>query len=117
MQYPDGHILIGHDFRRNMSTAWDLEGQYATDVFTDEAVRIIQEHDERRPLFLYLGHLAVHAGNAGKLLEAPQEVINKFRHIPEPNRRTYAGECVLADYKPDVSQRDFWFVSYWEMLY
>jgi hypothetical protein len=75
-----------------MDTAWDLDGQYATDVFTEEAVRIIQEHDSTTPLFLYLSHLAVHAGNAGKLLEAPQEVIDKFRHIPEPNRRTYAGE-------------------------
>jgi len=100
MQYPDGHILSGRDFRRDMSTAWDLEGEYATDVFTNEAVRIIEEHDQSRPLFLYLSHLAVHAGNSGKLLEAPQEVINKFRHIPEPNRRTYAGTCILADYKP-----------------
>ena len=82
-----------------MSTAWDLQGEYATDVFTDEAVRIIEEHDRNRPLFLYLSHLAVHAGNSGKLLEAPQDVINKFRHIPEPNRRTYAGKWILADYK------------------
>lgn len=96
MQYPDGRILSGHDFRRNMSTAWDLEGEYATDVFTDEAVRIIEEHDQSRPLFLYLSHLAVHAGNSGKLLEAPQQVINKFRHIREPNRRTYAGKWILA---------------------
>ena len=94
MQYPDGHILSGHDFRSNMSTARDLEGEYATDVFTDEAVRTIRQHDARRPLFLYLSHLAVHAGNAGKLLEAPQDVVNKFRHIAEPNRRTYAGECI-----------------------
>jgi arylsulfatase B len=82
-----------------MDTAWDLEGQYATDVFTDEALRIIHEHDESRPLFLYLSHLAVHSGNVGKLVEAPQEVINKFRHIPEPNRRTYAGKWNVADQK------------------
>jgi len=63
-----------------MSTAWDLEGEYATDVFTNEAVRIIEE-DQSRPLFLYLSHLAVHAGNSGKLLEAPQEVINKFTFL------------------------------------
>jgi arylsulfatase B len=82
-----------------MGTAWNLEGQYATEVFTDEALRIIQQHDEYRPLFLYLSHLAVHAGNAGKLLEAPQEVINRFRHIKEPNRRTYAGKFSVADQK------------------
>jgi hypothetical protein len=77
-----------------LSTAWDLAGRYATDVFTDEAVRIIQAHDASPvgpPLFLYLAHLAVHAGNRGKYLEAPQLEIDKFRHIIDPNRRTYAG--------------------------
>jgi hypothetical protein len=77
-----------------MTTAWDLAGRYATDVLTDEAVRIIQGHDVSpfgSPLFLYLAHLAVHAGNRGKLLEAPQPEIDRFRHITDPNRRTYAG--------------------------
>ncbi|CAG2066655.1 unnamed protein product, partial [Timema podura] len=68
-------------------TSWD---NYATDVFTDEAVRLISNHRETEPLFLYLAHLAPHAGNKGKLLEAPQEVINKFDYIADPNRRTYA---------------------------
>jgi hypothetical protein len=72
--------------------ALDLSGRYATDVFTEEAVRIIQEHDTSTPLFLYLAHLACHSGNIGKLLEAPQDVIDKFSHIIEPNRRTYAGK-------------------------
>lgn len=87
--------MNGLDFRRNMSAAWDMSGRYATDVFTEEAERIIQEHDASTPLFLYLAHLACHAGNAGKLLEAPQPVIDKFRHIMEPNRRTYAGRSRL----------------------
>jgi hypothetical protein len=92
-QYSDGEYN-GFDLRRNLSAAWELAGRYATDVFTDEAVRIIQGHDASPlgpPLFLYLAHLAVHAGNRGKLLEAPQQEINKFGHIGDPNRRTYAG--------------------------
>lgn len=84
--------MTGYDMRRNESVAWDLQGKYATDVFTDEANDIIRAHDQRLPLFLYVAHLGVHAGNAGKLLEAPQEEIDKFRHIADPNRRTYAGE-------------------------
>ena len=60
----------------------------------------------------------MHAGNSGKLLEAPQEIINKFRHISEPNRRTYAGKKILADYKlGGVSYKHFRFIVYWEMLY
>jgi hypothetical protein len=65
-------------------------------VFTDEAVRIIQGHDASPlgpPLFLYLAHLAVHAGNRGKLLEAPQQDISRLSYIGDPNRRTYAGNC------------------------
>jgi hypothetical protein len=86
--------MEGLDFRRNLSAAWDLSGRYATDIFTGEAERIIQEHNSSSPLFLYLSHLANHAGNAGKLLEAPQETIDKFRHISEPNRKTYAGKFI-----------------------
>nr|CAD7257390.1 unnamed protein product [Timema shepardi] len=90
-QYKDGEFS-GFDLRRNLTLARDLVGQYATDVFTDEAVRLISTHRETEPLFLYLAHLAPHAGNRGKLLEAPQEVVNKFDYIADPNRRTYAEE-------------------------
>lgn len=79
--------------RRNDSIAWDVVGKYATDVFTDEAVRLIKEQPSYKPLFMYLAHVAVHTGNRGKYLEAPQSEINKFNHILDPNRRTYAGTC------------------------
>jgi hypothetical protein len=84
--------MSGHDFRRNMETAWELDGQYATDVFTNVSVNIIKSHNKSTPLFLYVAHAAVHAGNIGKPLEAPQEVVNKFSYISDPNRRTYAGK-------------------------
>jgi hypothetical protein len=90
-QYPE-ETLSGHDFRRNMDTAWELDGQYSTDVFTGACVNLIRTHNRSSPLFLYVGHEAVHAGNAGKPLEAPQEVINNFTYIPDPNRRSYAGK-------------------------
>lgn len=77
--------------RRNLSTAWDTVGEYATDLFTKEAVQLIEDQPVDKPLFLYLAHLAAHAGNAGKHLEAPQETINQFQYITDPNRRTYAG--------------------------
>ena len=54
----------GYDFRRNLSVAWEDYGHYATDLFTDEAVSIIQKHSDAAnasPLFLYLAHLAVHS--------------------------------------------------------
>lgn len=93
----NGVILSGHAFRRNMTSVWDLDGQYSTDVFTTEAVNVISNHDRKKPLFLYLCHSAVHTGNMGKWLEAPQSEIDKFRYIPEPNRRTYAAMVSKLD--------------------
>lgn len=49
---------------------------------------------------MYLSHLAVHAANRGKFLEAPQEVINRFQHIADPNRRTFAGNIQIYSLKP-----------------
>ncbi|XP_017769891.1 PREDICTED: arylsulfatase B-like [Nicrophorus vespilloides] len=93
----DEKDYTGYDLRRDTEVAWDLAGQYATDVFTDHAVKTIENHALTKPLFLMVSHLAVHAGNDGKLLEAPQETINKFRHIQDSNRRTYAAMVSKLD--------------------
>ncbi|XP_015374155.1 PREDICTED: arylsulfatase B-like [Diuraphis noxia] len=87
----------GFDMRRNDTIAWDVVGKYATDVFTDEAVRLIKEQPANQPLFMYLAHVAVHTGNRGKNLEAPQSEVNKFNHILDPNRRTYAAMVSKLD--------------------
>jgi len=84
--------MSGKDFRRNMETAWELDGQYATDVFTNVSVDIIKNHNKSTPLFLYVAHSAVHAGNVGKPLEAAQDIVNTFSYISDANRRTYAGK-------------------------
>jgi hypothetical protein len=91
IQYQNFGEFHGFDMRRNDTIAWDVVGKYATDVFTDEAVRLIKTQPTDKPLFMYLAHVAVHTGNRGKYLEAPQSEINKFSHILDPNRRTYAG--------------------------
>ena len=57
--------------------AWGDFGDYATDLFTAEAEKVIERHahaqrrEDGRPLFLYLAHLAVHSGNS----YAPLQVI------------------------------------------
>ncbi|PSN38220.1 Arylsulfatase B [Blattella germanica] len=89
--------LYGMDMNRNNTPAWDLSGRYATDLFTEEAVKQIHEHNPSSPLFMYVAHLACHAGNWGENLEAPQETINKFPHIIDPNRRTYAAMMSKLD--------------------
>ena len=75
-----------------MSVNWNDYGKYATDVFTEEAVTRIQEHDsENQPLFLYLAHLAVHSANTYSPLQAPKEIVDRFKYIQDENRRIFAG--------------------------
>ncbi|KAB7495902.1 Arylsulfatase B, partial [Armadillidium nasatum] len=85
---PNGYS--GHSFRRNLKNEYPKIGTYATDLFTDESVRIINEHDPSKPLFLYLAHLAPHVGNPGARLQAPEEVIQRFSYIEDKDRRVYA---------------------------
>lgn len=58
----------GRDLRRNQTRADDIEGIYATDLFTDEAVKRIKDHDKEKPFYLQMNHLAPHAGNSGEKL-------------------------------------------------
>lgn len=81
----------GYDMRRNMSVAPDVYGKYATDLFTEEAVNVINHHSKSQPLFLYLAHLAVHSGNPYAPLQAPADVVAKFAYIKDKRRRKYAG--------------------------
>ena len=53
----------GYDMRRNEIVAKDFDPVYATDLFTREAVKVIEEHDKKKPLFMVVNHLAPHAGN------------------------------------------------------
>lgn len=80
----------GHDLRRNMDVVKSTE--YATDLFTNEAVNVIKTHDKKNPLFLLVNHIAAHSGNEDLLLRAPEEEIAKFSYIPDIKRRTLAGQ-------------------------
>lgn len=84
--------MSGYDMRRNMSVAWDAAGRYSTDLFTEEAVRLVREHPKDSPLFLYLAHLAPHTGNRDNPFQALDEDIAHFGHIADPERRVYAGK-------------------------
>lgn len=81
---------FGHDMRRNLDVA-NYDGQYATDLFTNEAVNLITSHDQCKPLFLYLSHLAAHYGNDDAPLQAPQADIDRVSYISDPKKRVAAG--------------------------
>jgi arylsulfatase A-like enzyme len=64
---------------------------YTTDSFGREAARFIEAH-QREPWFVYLPFNAVHAP-----LEALGKYRARFRHIPDPRRRTFAAMLSAMD--------------------
>lgn len=84
--------------RRNLSMAYDTAGKYATDLFTDEAIKLIENHDTEDPMFLFMSHLAVHAAvGSDNFLQAPEAEIAKFNHILNKDRRIFAAMVSKVD--------------------
>ncbi|XP_075212507.1 arylsulfatase J-like isoform X2 [Lycorma delicatula] len=87
----------GYDMRRNDNIDWSGIGKYSTDLFTEESIKIIENHNKSKSLFLYFSHLAPHAGNYEDPLQAPEHVIQTLSHIYDPERRKYAAMVVKLD--------------------
>ncbi|XP_076379038.1 arylsulfatase B [Megalopta genalis] len=79
--------MSGYDMHRGDDPAHGMNREYATDLFTEEAIRVIENHEHARPLYLHISHLGVHAP-----LEKPVDPYNnrEFNKIREPNRQIYA---------------------------
>lgn len=89
--------MTGKDARRGFERAGnEMAERYATEVFTEEALKIIASHKhQENPMFLMVSHLAPHTGNPGpNLLEVSNKTNNdmKFSYIANENRRLYAGK-------------------------
>ncbi|XP_053603791.1 arylsulfatase J-like isoform X2 [Plodia interpunctella] len=92
----DSGKVSGFALYRNFTPAWDVEG-YITDVYTEEAVSIIKNHDVTKPLFLNIAHNAPHSGNQASLMQAPPEDVRAMRHVELPERRTLAAMLKKLD--------------------
>ena len=68
------------------------EEGYVTQLLGKDAVRLINEHDPKTPLFLYLAFTAPHAP-----YQAPKEYLDKYKHIADPSRRAYAAMITCMD--------------------
>src|SRR5262249_1993120 len=78
------------DWFRNNQPA-DEKG-YATTLLGTDAVRLIGEHDPKKPLFLYLAFTAPHAP-----YQAPKEYVDRYADIGDVARRTYAAMITAMD--------------------
>jgi arylsulfatase A-like enzyme len=79
----------GFDWHRDDRVARD-EG-YSTTLLGKEAAHVVEQHDLKRPLFLYVPFNAVHAPH-----QVPEKYKASYAHLPEP-RRTYAGMVAAMD--------------------
>lgn len=68
------------------------EEGYTTQLIGADAVRLIENHDLTKPLYLYLAFNAPHTP-----YQAPQEYIDRYSNIEDPTRRTYAGMVACLD--------------------
>jgi len=68
------------------------EPGYDTHLFGADAVRIINAHDPKTPLFLYLAFTAPHTP-----YQAPQNDLDKYKGIADPLRRAYAAQITAMD--------------------
>ncbi|XP_037956050.1 arylsulfatase B-like [Teleopsis dalmanni] len=87
----------GLDMRSALDVAYDLHGKYTTDLVTDESLRVIGLHNSSQPLFLYVAHAAVHSGNPYNPLPAPDDAVERMKHIEDFKRRKYAAMLSKLD--------------------
>lgn len=75
---------------------WSVQGKFATDVFTEKAESIINNHNKDEPIFLLLSHLAAHTGYGGSELGVKNEEENdlEFGYIKDKRRRQLAGRLL-----------------------
>jgi len=91
-----------YDFRRDMSPncgsgcselAVEETGRYSSHIFSEEAIRVITEHDVSSPLFLFLSYQSVHAPTM--VPDSYRDVYNSS--ISDDKRRQFAGMVSAMD--------------------
>ncbi len=68
------------------------EETYFTTLIGDEAVKLIEAQDAKKPFFLYFASLAPHAP-----YQVPKEYSDRYASIPDEKRRAYAGMITALD--------------------
>ncbi|XP_040928962.1 arylsulfatase B isoform X2 [Betta splendens] len=80
------------DLRDGEEVATGYEGVYSTELFSQRAVSIIEQHAADKPLFLYVALQAVHAP-----LQVPERYVAPYIFIQDRDRRAYAGMVAAMD--------------------
>jgi arylsulfatase A-like enzyme len=96
-----GSLRAGPDYwthGRGPQKDWARDGKtvfetgYMTDLFGNEISRLIRERDKSKPFFGYVAFTAPHTP-----LQAPQQFVDKYAHIENPDRRVYLAMIEVLD--------------------
>jgi arylsulfatase A-like enzyme len=68
------------------------EKGYYTNLIGDDAIKLIDQQDGKKPFFLYFASLAPHAP-----FQAPKSYVEKYKSIEDKQRRTYAAMITDLD--------------------
>lgn len=90
---PDSAKNEGESYRTKLVRNYTVvdEKEYLTDAFSREAASFI-EQNKQYPFFLYLAYNAPHAP-----LQATPNYLERFAHIQNPKRKTYAAMVSAVD--------------------
>ncbi|XP_023030806.1 arylsulfatase B [Drosophila willistoni] len=92
------HGFWGLDMRNGSRVAYELHGQYTTDVITQHSIDVIANHPvSKGPLFLYVAHAAAHSGNPYNPLPVADDEVIKLGRIEHYKRRRYAAMVSKLD--------------------
>ena len=95
LHYFDHQFAGGHDFQENGKSV-KHDGEYATDVHGDQAVRYLTDiRDRSKPFFLYVPFIAPHSP-----MNAKQEDLDKYPRrlgLPTSPKKTYAAMVASMD--------------------
>ncbi|XP_068562617.1 arylsulfatase B-like isoform X2 [Cebidichthys violaceus] len=80
------------DLREGEEVATEYTGAYSTELFSQKASSIIENHNSNKSLFLYVALQAVHAP-----LQVPERYVAPYSFIKDYNRRLYAGMVSAMD--------------------
>jgi arylsulfatase A-like enzyme len=68
------------------------ESGYVTELIGNDAVKLIEGHDPKVPLFLYLTFTAPHAP-----YQAPQKYLDQYAQVADPSARAYSAMITAMD--------------------
>lgn len=85
-------LFCGFDLRDNLTKVTDQKGHYSTHLFAQKAIEVVEKHNEKKPLFLYVAMQSVHAP-----LQVPAKYLQQYDFIENKHRRIYAGMTTCMD--------------------